>query len=562
MAEQFYIDLVQKVYIAYYGRPGDYGGVNFWAEQLEQKGGDLKSIIEAFGNSVESQNLYAGKGYREQVQKIYQQMFGRDPDQEGLDFYVGKLEKGELTLQTIALDVLNGAPKGSEDKGIIDKKLAVAKQFTSSIHEKGNDYSYMGDADAQTVRDMLNQVSANTDVEAFKTKIDEIIDKIHDDIWVGYSEYPSLVWGSGGNDALFMGIRGKGVWVGKLDGSLKVNKAVLVGDGGYQDLASAVVTSDGGVVLGGRYGGNDGYITKLNANLEVVGTVKIGQQTTDENINSVAVRPDGKIVAVGYEYAVADARDAYIVLLNPDMTVAAQRRIDNAALQNSNEEFGSVVVLPDNSIVARAGNKSLVKFDASLNLVKGIEFNAYFEELYVLPDGSIMAISSGGHSLIKMDKDLNVAEVWEFNRGSISNISVAEDGGSMALLTSGRVLKVDMTGTVPKVVDAKYVSNRDGGSVYLNDLMVFGDQVVAHYGNVMMMMDPDIDSDPNLAGNLRVWEEDEKLFMFKKAAETYYPKASPMDLNQGDISIVGSLNFTTYDGSMIVTETGRGVLDA
>jgi|GEM_PF-5799385 len=36
----------------------------------------------------------------------------------------------------------------------------------------------------------------------------------------------------------------------------------------------------------------------------------------------------------------------------------------------------------------------------------------------------------------------------------------------------------------------------------------------------------------------------------------------PLNWTQGDISIVGSLNYTTYDGSGILVETQRGTLDA
>ena len=41
------------MYVAYYGRPGDPGSVDFWAEQLDAVGGNLNAIIDAFGNSQE-----------------------------------------------------------------------------------------------------------------------------------------------------------------------------------------------------------------------------------------------------------------------------------------------------------------------------------------------------------------------------------------------------------------------------------------------------------------------------------------------------------------------------
>ena len=40
---------------------------------------------------------------------IYQQTLGRDPEQAGHAFYVGELQAGRRTIQSIAVDVLNGA---------------------------------------------------------------------------------------------------------------------------------------------------------------------------------------------------------------------------------------------------------------------------------------------------------------------------------------------------------------------------------------------------------------------------------------------------------------------
>ncbi|TEA69485.1 sugar ABC transporter ATP-binding protein, partial [Allopusillimonas ginsengisoli] len=50
MATSAYHDEVQKIYIAYYGRPADPVGLNFWAGKLDAAAGDLSEIIDAFGN--------------------------------------------------------------------------------------------------------------------------------------------------------------------------------------------------------------------------------------------------------------------------------------------------------------------------------------------------------------------------------------------------------------------------------------------------------------------------------------------------------------------------------
>lgn len=51
MATQESLDLVQYAYIAFYGRPADKAGQEWWAEQLDANGGDLSAIIDAFSTS-------------------------------------------------------------------------------------------------------------------------------------------------------------------------------------------------------------------------------------------------------------------------------------------------------------------------------------------------------------------------------------------------------------------------------------------------------------------------------------------------------------------------------
>jgi len=73
-----YTELVQAMYIAYYSRPGDPGGVAYWAKRLEQSDGDSSAIINQFGNSAEYTDRLAGKDSEELINNIFVNLFGRD----------------------------------------------------------------------------------------------------------------------------------------------------------------------------------------------------------------------------------------------------------------------------------------------------------------------------------------------------------------------------------------------------------------------------------------------------------------------------------------------------
>ncbi len=126
-------DTVMQAYIAYYGRPADPAGLEFWAGLLESQGGSLNSIIAAFGASEEFDSRFGDLSNTELVSNIFQQLFGREPDPAGLDFYSNVLSSGERTLQSIALDVLFGAQ--NNDLGIVDNRLDLSRYYVDGVDQ-------------------------------------------------------------------------------------------------------------------------------------------------------------------------------------------------------------------------------------------------------------------------------------------------------------------------------------------------------------------------------------------------------------------------------------------
>ena len=123
---------VQKAYVSYYGRPADPAGLAYWAARMDAEGGSLNAIIAAFGYSDEFNRRYGGLDYTALVTKIYQQTLARNPDPAGLAYYVGELQAGRRILQSITLDVLNGATT-APDSTTVANKLEVADYYTAKV---------------------------------------------------------------------------------------------------------------------------------------------------------------------------------------------------------------------------------------------------------------------------------------------------------------------------------------------------------------------------------------------------------------------------------------------
>ncbi|MGY8526634.1 DUF4214 domain-containing protein [Paracidovorax citrulli] len=176
MAAADYYSQIQAAYIAYYGRPADPDGLEFWAGELDKANGDLAVIIDAFGNSEESRELYGADTQAAQVNKIYQTLFGRPADMEGLQYYVNGLRNGEFSLASVALDIYNGAK--NEDKAALEAKLAYAEAFTGAIDTVEELLGYSGKAAAQAARDVLETVKDEASLETALETVDEAISAV------------------------------------------------------------------------------------------------------------------------------------------------------------------------------------------------------------------------------------------------------------------------------------------------------------------------------------------------------------------------------------------------
>ncbi|WP_179401928.1 DUF4214 domain-containing protein [Burkholderia guangdongensis] len=158
MAAAQYNELIQEAYIAYYGRPADPAGLAYWAQQLANANGNLNVIINAFGNSAESQALYGGSNTAAQVNAIYETLFGRQADTAGLNYYVQGITQGQFTLASVALNIYNGAQ--GADATLLADKLAYADAFTAGVSQSTSaQIAYNGTIAANNARAALGAVT-------------------------------------------------------------------------------------------------------------------------------------------------------------------------------------------------------------------------------------------------------------------------------------------------------------------------------------------------------------------------------------------------------------------
>jgi len=148
MATQASLDLAQQMYVAYYGRPADPAGQLYWAEQFDASE-DLTQALAAFGNSEEFTAGFGSLDNEALVTNLFQQLFGRAPEADGLAFYVAKLDSEESTLASIAKEIADGAQ--NDDLTTLNNRVAVANTYTTAVETQGATYTEAEIADAQAI---------------------------------------------------------------------------------------------------------------------------------------------------------------------------------------------------------------------------------------------------------------------------------------------------------------------------------------------------------------------------------------------------------------------------
>lgn len=125
------LDEICALYIGYFNRAPDPEGLAFWQNAYDE-GVPLEEIAQYFSEQPESQALYSyfadpQPGDAEAfLTSVYQNLFNREPDAEGLAFWLGVLESGRPVGQVI-LDIIQGAQ--GDDAALLANKVDVALYF-------------------------------------------------------------------------------------------------------------------------------------------------------------------------------------------------------------------------------------------------------------------------------------------------------------------------------------------------------------------------------------------------------------------------------------------------
>jgi len=155
MATQFDTQL-QQLYVAYFNRPADPAGLEFYADKLETGATDIAAISASFAQSGEYKAAYNQTTYTGVVTAVYQNLFGHAPDAAGLALYADALAGGSMTVAQMVTWISNGAL--GADKIAYDSKVQVAVAFTNALDTEAEATAYNSAAAQTAAKEMLSGI--------------------------------------------------------------------------------------------------------------------------------------------------------------------------------------------------------------------------------------------------------------------------------------------------------------------------------------------------------------------------------------------------------------------
>lgn len=117
-----------RLYWAFFLRPPDTGGMNYWLGKLNG-GMKLAQVAKKFADSSEFKNTYGSLSNKAFVTLIYQNIFQRNPDTGGLNYWTGKLDSKQKTRG----DVMTNFSESSEGKRFLTPQVETVLVYLGML---------------------------------------------------------------------------------------------------------------------------------------------------------------------------------------------------------------------------------------------------------------------------------------------------------------------------------------------------------------------------------------------------------------------------------------------
>ena len=148
----------QQLYVAYFNRPADTLGLAYWMTK------DAAIASAAFAASPEYAATYAGMSTAARVDAIYNNLFGRSAEPEGLKYWAQEIDQGRVTVSNAVTQIAGGAR--GDDLVAYRNKVTAADQFTTALNTTAEIVAYSGSAANNAAKAWMSGITTNATLTA------------------------------------------------------------------------------------------------------------------------------------------------------------------------------------------------------------------------------------------------------------------------------------------------------------------------------------------------------------------------------------------------------------
>jgi len=136
-------EAIQKLYVAFFNRPADYYGLEYWDGVVTRANGSTAAVAAEFAKSKEYTDTFAGMDTRNVINTVYKNLFGRSADEAGLNYWYGEVQAGRVTIANAVTSIAAGAQNA--DKIAYASKVTAATSFTNALDTTDERLGYAGE---------------------------------------------------------------------------------------------------------------------------------------------------------------------------------------------------------------------------------------------------------------------------------------------------------------------------------------------------------------------------------------------------------------------------------
>lgn len=126
-----YSQQVATMFTGYFGRPAGASGQAYYENVIAQSGGNYRILLDDFYNSTEAQAIYRGLSVSGQVTQVFRQLFSRDPQSSGLQYWTQLVNQGIISMPEVAYIVAYNA--ADADSVVLNAKRRAALAFAKAL---------------------------------------------------------------------------------------------------------------------------------------------------------------------------------------------------------------------------------------------------------------------------------------------------------------------------------------------------------------------------------------------------------------------------------------------